>query len=73
MDQKSHSGGCFSPLKRYRCFTHPIDGDGFPLPVESGVLQSYQVKASSAEDAARKVAHVSGRPVSSVERLEVAA
>jgi len=58
------------PTKHYRCFLHPVDSAGFPLPAETGVLQSIQLRAANAEEAQRKAAHVSGKPVSHVERLE---
>lgn len=60
-------------VRQYRCFLHPVDGAGFPLPVETGVLQFIQLRAKDAEHAQRQAAHVSGKPVSRVERIEVAA
>lgn len=62
-----------TPTKRYRCFLHPVDAQGFPLPVETGVLQFIQLRARDAEHAQRQAAHVTGKPVSRVERIEVAA
>ena len=58
------------PPSSYRCFFVPKDHFGHLTPYESGVLPFIQVKASSAEVATRVAHHVTGCPVSSVERIE---
>ena len=56
--------------KRYRCFYSPLDRDGFPVAMETGVLPFVELKADGAEDAQRKAFKKLGFPVAGVERLE---
>ena len=59
--------------RTYRCHYHPLDGDGRPVPCESGVLPFVDVQAAHAE-AARVAAYTKTRgcPVAEVARLEPA-
>lgn len=59
--------------RSYRCTYHPNDSYGTPVGAETGVLPFVQIKAKDAEDAQRKAHHVTGCPISGVERLEVVA
>lgn len=59
-----------TPARSYRAYLHPLDGQGYPLPAESGVLRHIQVRAANAEAAAESAHHVTGQPVSRVERVE---
>lgn len=65
--------GASSPQRTYRCHYHPLDGDGRPVPCESGVLPFVDVQAAHAE-AARVAAYTKTRgcPVAEVARLEPA-
>ena len=64
-----------SPASRsYRCFFSPKGLNGYPVATDSGILPFVQVRATDAEAARRAAHHVTGCPVSNVERLdEVAA
>jgi hypothetical protein len=59
--------------RSYRCHYTPLDGNGFPVPSDSGLLPFVQVKASSAEHALRAAFATIRCPISHVERLEDAA
>lgn len=56
--------------RSYRCSYHPKDLNGHPIAAESGVQPFVQVKATSAEHAARAAHAVTGCPVSEVVRVE---
>lgn len=59
-----------TPARSYRCSYHPKDRNGYPVAAESGVQPFVQVKAHSAEHAARAAFAVTGCPISHVERVE---
>lgn len=59
-----------SGQRSYRCFYAPSDGLGIPDIPESGALPFVQLKAEDGEHAMRAAHHVTGCPVSSVERLD---
>lgn len=59
-----------TPTRSYRCSYHPKDTNGYPVATESGIQPFVQVKASSAEHAARAAHAVTGCPISNVERVE---
>lgn len=58
------------PARSYRCSYHPKDAAGYPVAAETGVLPFVQLKAHSAEHAARAAHAVTGSPIASVERVE---
>lgn len=59
-----------TPARSYRCSYHPKDLNGHPVAAESGVQPFVQVKAHSAEHAARAAQAVTGCVVSDVVRVE---
>lgn len=63
----------FTRARSYRCSYHPQSPSGAPAPADTGVLPFVQLKARNAEDAQRKAFHLTGCPISAVERLEVLA
>lgn len=62
-----------STARSYRCSYHPQDRAGSPASNDTGVLPFVQVKACSAEEAQRRAFSVTGCPIVSVDRIEVAA
>lgn len=56
--------------RRYRCFYTPKDRFGTPVATDSGILPSIQVQAASGESATLAAHHLTGCPISNVERLE---
>ena len=60
------------PARSYRCTYHPTDAYGSVQLSESGVLPIVQVKATSAEQAQRVAAAITGCAIESVERVEYA-
>lgn len=58
--------------RSYRCFFTPKDALGHLAPSDTGALPFVQLKAESAEAAFISAHHVTGCPVSDVERLEAA-
>jgi len=56
--------------RSYRCFFVPRDGFGQLAPSETGAHPFVQLKAANAEAAFISAQHVTGCPVSEVERIE---
>lgn len=56
--------------RSYRCFFTPRDRFGHPVASENGILPFVQLRADNAEHAQRAAHHVTGCPVSNVERIE---
>jgi hypothetical protein len=59
--------------RSYRCFYTPKDGLGHLTPSDTGAQPFVQLKAPNAEAAFVSAHHVTGCPVSDVERIEHAA
>ena len=59
-----------APARSYRCAYHPKDAWGNPLPSDTGVLPTVQLKAADAEHAQRAAQVVTGCSIASVERIE---
>lgn len=58
------------PSKSYRCYFTPRDGFGYLTPSDTGARPFVQLKAANAEAAFMSAHHVTGCPVSDVERIE---
>ena len=56
--------------RSYRCFFVPRDGLGYLALSDTGAHPFVQLKAANAEAARISAQHVTGRPVSEVERIE---
>lgn len=56
--------------RSYRCFYTPLNPFGRPVATESGTLPFVQLRADNADHARRAAHHVTGCPVSDVERLD---
>jgi hypothetical protein len=54
----------------YRAYYTPLDRDGYPVACESGILPFVDLKATDAEDAARKAFETKRCPIDSVVRIE---
>jgi len=55
------------PNRSYRCYYHPRPD----APAETGVLPFVQLQAAGAEAAQRLAFATTGRPIDSVERIDV--
>jgi hypothetical protein len=69
MDMAKTSAG----HRSYRCFFTPKDALGHLAPSDTGAQPFVQLKAANAEAAFVSAHHVTGCPVSDVERIEHAA
>ena len=56
--------------KKYRCFYHPLDKDGYPVANESSHLPHIDLRARSNEEAHHKAFKKAGCPIAEVQRLE---
>lgn len=59
-----------TPKRSYRCFFTPVDRFGAPDLCESGVQPFVQLQEADAERAQRAAHHVTGCPITGVERLD---
>jgi hypothetical protein len=54
----------------FRCFYHPTDRFGFPVPMPAGDLPSTDVAASDREEAAAKAFRAVRAPIVETQRLD---
>lgn len=57
-------------LRMFRCFYHPADKYGNPVPMASGVLPSVDVPAASRDEAASKAFAQVRAPITETQRMD---
>jgi len=65
-----HATGRSRTLIMFRCFYHPTDRYGCPVPMPSGDLPSTDVAASDREEAAAKAFRAVRAPIVETQRLD---
>jgi hypothetical protein len=65
-----HATGRGRELLMFRCFYHPTDRYGSPVPMPSGDLPSIDVAASSRDEAESKAFSAVRMPITETQRLD---
>jgi hypothetical protein len=65
-----HATGRSRELLMFRCFYHPTDRYGNPVPMPSGDLPSVDVAAGDREEAASKAFRAVKMPITETQRLD---